>query len=214
MGTTSREGSFGARLRGWLEKIKLHCGHVAEKPSLECLACSNEYARSELVMLPCKHSYCRGCLNTFVQTLLEDPATGFPLRCCNNEKAIHERTILKYCEPAVYLKYKTAEAISSIPFEDRWYCPISHCRALTDKRTAHYAHGAIHCSTCQRPGCVSCRAPRDMDVRHECSDTATQSVLNLGKLSGWQQCWQCGTMIEMSSGCRFMRCSCCNASFW
>lgn len=216
MGSARRNSSIGARIRRWLGRYaQLHQvqGVRLVNTTVECLACARDFPPLQLIQVPCKHFYCRSCFNAFVKTLLEDSATGFPLRCCNNEISIPEELIMKHCDPSVYLMYKTAQAIQSIPFGDRWYCPHSECRALTDKRTAFFAHGAIRCSKCQRYGCVSCKAPRSL-MDHECTDRGTRSVIALSVMSGWQSCWQCGTMIEMSRGCRFLQCIICKASLW
>jgi hypothetical protein len=179
----------------------------------ECLACTETIPKKKLVRLNCKHTYCRECFNTLVET----GVTGgnFPAKCCD-AGAITHRQAVRYCNPATYKLYLAAERVASIPADSRWYCPHPTCSFLHDKRKMTVINGAICCRKCKQYGCDWCEAIRPQ-YGHFCRegalDSCTEDLLKMGELNGWRQCFACKSMIEIRFGCRQMTCTC-KAIFW
>jgi hypothetical protein len=85
---------------------------------------------------------------------------------------------------------------------DKVYCSYADCAQFiappqiqTDISLAH----CIHCGTDTCSRCKECYRPGECQ-----EDDGIKEVLELAKLSGWQRCPQCKTMVELDHGCYHM----------
>ena len=154
-----------------------------------CIACSSEAAAYNTFRAPCSHIYCATCLETLFRLSTSDELLFLP-RCCNQG--------ISYTSMKTFLKGSTKRSFGKANIEflspDRTYCCQPPCSAFITESTAEKAT----CKECQTVTCTLCKASAHVG---ECpSDPATQHVLDLAGQEGWQRCYSCRRLIELSFG--------------
>ncbi|OJJ42378.1 hypothetical protein ASPZODRAFT_137305 [Penicilliopsis zonata CBS 506.65] len=164
-----------------------------------CIACREETAFVDVVRAPCRHEYCRSCLEDLFKASMTDESL-FPPRCCQQPIVMSTaRIFLEYSLVQEFEKKK-------IEFEtpNRTYCYSAGCSAFI--APAHIAGDVATCLDCGRTTCTSCKARAHTG---DCpNDTALQQLLTTAQTNGWQRCYACWRMVELDHGCNHMTCVC------
>jgi hypothetical protein len=158
-----------------------------------CEACRDDKKFFDVARLPCRHEYCRDCLEDLFRASLTDESL-FPPRCCRQQIPIEAVRL--------FLKSKLVHAYEEkkIEFEtpNRTYCSLPTCSAFI---RAEQVTGEVGtCPVCNTRTCTVCKA-----VAHErgdCpKDSALQQVLETAAENGWQRCYSCWRIVELDLGC-------------
>ena len=164
-------------------------------PLHRCVACRDEVEFVNIARVPCRHEYCRSCLEDLFNSSMTDESL-FPPRCCRQPINVGiARIFLKYDLIQRYEKKK-------IEFEtpNRTYCYTPECSTFIN--TSHIEDEVATCPNCSRTTCTSCKGRAHLG---DCpSDSATQDLLALAQESGWQRCYSCWRLVELVHGCNHM----------
>lgn len=168
-----------------------------QRPSHKCNSCLESKSFAEVAAVPCRHEYCRDCLQQLFRHSMTDEAY-FPPRCC--KLAIRPgHQISLYLTGQLVREYERKAIEYSTP--RRTYCHEPSCAAFIppDKCSDTVAT----CTLCTRQTCTTCKqASHGGDCP---SDGALQEVIQLARDRGWQRCGKCWSMVELEMGCNHMR---------
>ncbi|MBE3043994.1 hypothetical protein IMZ48_15775 [Candidatus Bathyarchaeota archaeon] len=156
-----------------------------------CVACREAVEPSRLVLIPCSHEYCHGCL---AEVFKVATTSLFPPRCCNQRIPID--AYKSHLPPDLVAKVKAKEAEHRTP--NRTYCHA--CSALIPPATSK--GNTATCPACRAWTCVSCKGKTHLDACPE--DRGSQEVLRIASKQGWMQCPRCSSMVEQTYGCEHM----------
>ncbi|KAI1661645.1 IBR finger domain-containing protein [Daldinia decipiens] len=168
-------------------------------PELDCLACGEKYIYLDVMRAPCGHLYCRECLAQLFRSAMSDESL-FPPRCC--QQNIPLRGLVFSLPKELIREFRAKEVEFSTP--RRTYCHQPECSAFIPPKN-HVGDIAI-CMDCGVQTCITCKGPSH---NGDCPDDKDlQEVLELAQEHGWQQCYNCLSLIELSDGCYHMTCKC------
>ena len=165
-----------------------------------CTACFTQERSDHGANVACGHFYCRECISELFKASFNDESL-FPPRCCRQTIKINEEVGDLLSQE---IKDQYPEKAEEFGTTDRVYCSNTGCGIFIKPRLI--IDGVAECSTCQSKTCASCR-----EAQHEgdCpQDTALQAALEVARENGWQRCFQCKTMVELSMGCHHMVSGC------
>lgn len=160
-----------------------------------CEACREEKKFFEVARVPCRHEYCRACLEDLFRTAMTDESY-FPPRCCQQQ--------IPMIAVRIFLSSDLVQAFEKkkIEFEtpNRTYCYLPTCSAYINTQDSN-GEGA-ECHECGSMTCTTCKAAAHAG---DCpNDTALQQVLDTAKENGWQRCYSCWRLVELDHGCNHM----------
>ncbi|KIW08527.1 uncharacterized protein PV09_01417 [Verruconis gallopava] len=177
----------------------------------ECVSCLDEVSKQRSALLKCKHRMCHTCLKRLFVLSTEDPQL-MPPKCCTDEM-IPLRHVERLLNTAFKITWNRKYA--EYTTKHRLYCPSKNCGEWikpkyieTDPATGRKFG---KCKKCKTKVCKKCGL-KWHGGRYCENDEATRQVLDLGKEMGWQRCYNCRAMVQLSEGCNHMRCRC-NAEF-
>ena len=161
------------------------------------------------VKLGCNHRYCVSCLRGHVAIAMRD-TNRFPPSCCGAELSPIAR-FAPYIGKDLMEKYEALEI--ELATTDRVYCSRKTCSAFIPPKLYQGSHiprdGTISCPECSQRTCINCKQP---EHRSPCALGAAniedESAIELAKSEGWRRCFRCKTMIEHTTGCSHVVCSC------
>ncbi|KAL8808240.1 MAG: hypothetical protein Q9200_004361 [Gallowayella weberi] len=180
--TTTGESSQWAAARADTSKTTRH----------ECVACSEHKRPFESFQTPCGHYYCVKCLVQLFELSTTDE-TLFPPRCCRQGISLTSARL--YLGSELYQRFQK----KSVEFQtgDRTYCSRPTCSAFITP--ANIVGERATCAACFTETCTICKGnSHDGDCPQ---DAATQEVLQAAAEQGWQRCYNCRRMVELSHGC-------------
>ncbi|QKX55282.1 uncharacterized protein TRUGW13939_02374 [Talaromyces rugulosus] len=169
------------------------CGRKRPRPfALQCEVCSEEKESTEVFRLNCDHLYCNECLQKLFEGLMTDESL-FPPRCCR--KTIDIENAGTFLTPDIIKRFNNRKIEIETP--NRIYCSSNLCSSFIhpDNITADVA-------TCQKCGIVTCAICKTESHAGDCpNDPAIQSLRHLSSEKGWQSCYNCNRIIELTTGC-------------
>ncbi|EED14044.1 IBR finger domain protein [Talaromyces stipitatus ATCC 10500] len=163
-----------------------------------CVACGEETEFVNVVRVPCRHEYCRTCLEDLFKASMTDE-TLFPPKCCRQPIAMNFARIFLKSDLVQQFEKKKIE------FEtpNRTYCYNTQCSVFIPP--AHINGEIATCPNCGFTTCTSCKARAHTG---DCLDEATQQLMATARENGWQRCYSCWRMVELNYGCNHMTCRC------
>ncbi|KAK4210438.1 hypothetical protein QBC37DRAFT_442729 [Rhypophila decipiens] len=165
-----------------------------------CTACGNDHHFLYMVQFPCSHSYCRECAKKHCQAALGDD-TLFPPRCCN--QPIRFDLMRRYLDQDTLDKIEAKRIELSTP--NKVYCHKASCSTFVPAQ--RIINGVATCPTCSSKTCTICKSASHPGK--DCpADEGVKQVLNLGRVQGWQRCYKCRELVELTQGCNHMICRC------
>ncbi|RAK75540.1 BRcat and Rcat domain-containing protein [Aspergillus fijiensis CBS 313.89] len=198
--TRSRVKRFFSKLRGKLTKEQARSEIIDER----CVCCLDIMPAECLATMPCQHKYCSRCMKQMVLTVISEEGL-FPPRCCKLD--IPVETILPVLTPKERSFYILKAQEYATPAAERWYCPAATCGRFIPSQHAKSASASQTCPYCSTKICSGCR-----DLAHSsrgCSpDPGLAAVLEEARIQQWQRCYDCGSMVELVSGCDHVTCRC------
>ena len=163
----------------------------------DCAACHDEKHNFDVVDVSCGHHYCRDCAVSMFKTAMADESL-FPPRCCG--KAVPIEVVKSFFMTPALAKEFEAKAIEfSTP--DRTYCSVPSCALFIPPKQIKID---VATCTCKHETCTMCKG--NTHAGNLCPrDKVTNEVLDMGKKNGWQRCYKCSHMVEITTGCNHMK---------
>lgn len=158
----------------------------------ECLACTERILLYEDIQAPCSHHYCRKCIVKLFDHSTTDESL-FPARCCGQQ--IPVSLVGSFLDPNLIQRIE--EKAVEFGTLDRTYCAQTSCASFIPPNHIH--DNTATCPLCSERTCSLCKQPtHDEDCPQ---DVELQSTLRTAQEAGWQRCYQCRTMVELTVGC-------------
>src|ERR1700733_5800323 len=172
----------------------------------ECASCLDDIPTSNVTLLSCTHSYCKPCFTTLITTAVQTESL-FPPKCCLTE--IPLKTVLSALDNEQRDNYKQKAAEWAQPPEKRWYCPEPKCaKWIAPSKIHHSRMSAQKCPHCRTKICGMCRGLGHEENTNCPQDFGMNAMLDLAETEGWRRCYNCRSLVEKTSGCRHMTCTC------
>ncbi|KAL4787730.1 hypothetical protein BJX76DRAFT_353991 [Aspergillus varians] len=164
-----------------------------------CVACNEATEFVNVARAPCRHEYCRSCLNDLFETSMTDESL-FPPRCCRQPIAINIARI--FLKPGLAKEYEKKKIEFDTP--NRTYCYAPECSAFIHPSLINDT--VATCPKCAFTTCTQCKGRAHIG---DCpNDSAMQQLLDTAVQNGWQRCYSCWRMVELDHGCNHMTCRC------
>ncbi len=160
-----------------------------------CVACREDKKFFDVARVPCRHEYCRDCLEDLFQMSLTDESL-FPPRCCR--QPIPMKLVRMFLESQLVQAYEAKKIEIETP--NRTYCCSQICSAFIQAESI--TDDVSTCLNCSTTTCTTCKAATHVG---DCpSDTTLQQVLEIAAENGWQRCYSCWRVVELDHGCNHM----------
>jgi hypothetical protein len=184
-GDHAESSTWAASRSAHVNSIKCHCE-----------ACGDETDFVDAGRVPCRHEYCRDCLQSLFKTAITDESL-FPPRCCGQQIPLEMVRIFLTPELAQDFIKKKVE----FDTPNKTYCSVQTCSAFID--SGNIADNVGTCHECSSTTCTLCKAATH--DRGECpDDPALQQILDMVRENGWQRCNLCSSVVELNHGCNHM----------
>jgi hypothetical protein len=170
----------------------------------QCVACLDTFPIHHTAHGPCRHNYCRPCMQELFQNALDD-RTLFPPRCCH--RRIGVRHVWRFLPKNLLVRFAARQREYDTP--NRTYC--HRCSVFVPPRIqngndeAAIATRAV-CPSCQVATCTTCKNEFHSGACPE--DEQTVQFRSLAQQMGWRACPSCNTMVERNGGCSHITCLC------
>ncbi|KAI4603111.1 hypothetical protein KJ359_005903 [Pestalotiopsis sp. 9143b] len=175
--------------------------------TVECVACLDEETpRAKAAKLKCKHYMCHSCMRRVFKVSIKDPQ-HMPPKCCT-EEPIPVKHVDKLFETS--FKKTWNKKFAEYSTQNRIYCPSRRCGTWIKPELVHKLRDGrkqATCDNCETKVCCACNGK--WHKGKDCpGDDATVKLLEQGKEAGWQRCYSCSHMVELTEGCNHMTCRC------
>ncbi|PGG97301.1 hypothetical protein GX51_07396 [Blastomyces parvus] len=179
--------------------------------TVTCLTCLDDIPVSKAAQLACSHNMCEDCLKRVFTMSVTDPQ-HMPPKCCTSDH-IPLRHVDKLFD--VEFKIKWNKKYKEFTTENRLYCPTKDCGEWIKPSQIHLdtSGGATGgrrfgiCGSCSTKVCGLCNG--QWHTGSECpKDDETRRFVEAAKENGWQRCYGCSAMVELTEGCNHMTCRC------
>lgn len=154
---------------------------------------------TEPYITPCGHPYDHGCLQELFRKATQDESL-FPPSCC--------QIPVPFSDVRLHFddKFNAAFERKALEFgiKNRVYCFRPTCSSFLGSATGDPS--SIECQECFGQTCGACK--QQAHVGGGCSDHLDKPVLDMAKVEGWQRCYSCNHLVELTRGCFHMICLC------
>ncbi|EEH03416.1 IBR finger domain-containing protein [Histoplasma capsulatum G186AR] len=183
---------------------------VPEK-TVTCLTCFDDIPVSKAAQLSCSHSMCEDCLKRLFTLSVTDPQ-HMPPKCCTTD-----HIPLKHVDNLfdIEFKIKWNKKYKEYTTKNRLYCPSKGCGEWIKPSNIHIDTGGGAtggrrfgiCVSCHTKVCGLCNGKWHIDG--ECpKDDEMKRFVETARENGWQRCYSCSAMVELTEGCNHMTCRC------
>lgn len=150
---------------------------------------------------PCGDVFDINCLEAMFRKAAIDESL-FPPRCCQTPIPVFAARMRVSKELMDTYDKKAREF--SVP--NRVYCSQPRCSAFIGASTAEASY--LECPECSKATCGYCKAAAHPGT--ECSDTDDLNSMakDMHEKEGWQRCYSCHHMVELTLGCYHIICPC------
>lgn len=182
-----------AESSSWAASRRSAGNSAAKKSNMrKCCSCQDQFAFYDVARAPCSHEYCRRCIKDLFNLSLTDE-TLYPPRCCQQPiPAEDNRLFLGSSLVGQFLARKV-----EMETPDRTYCHIPDCGKFIPAEFIERSLG--YCVTCDARTCTMCKEAAHLE---DCpQDPDIQSLNQMAKENGWQQCCACKRLVDLSEGC-------------
>lgn len=160
-----------------------------------CEVCDDTHKFFDIARLPCRHEYCRHCIDELFKASMNDESL-FPPRCCRTRIPLESVRLFLSSQTASEFERKLPE----LETEHRTYCHEPTCSAWIPPESI--AGEVATCQRCLARTCTVCKAAAH---NGDCpNDEPLQQLLNTSLTNGWQRCYQCRRIVELNYGCNHM----------
>ncbi|KAF2096581.1 hypothetical protein NA57DRAFT_10086, partial [Rhizodiscina lignyota] len=172
------------------------------EPQRVCLVCFEPKPISDTILTECGHIYCREHIVELFEHSMIDREL-FPPRCCTQEISLE--TIRHFLTDDFIERY--LEKSVEFTTDNALYCCGRNCSAFIHPSRVNADTGTVICPKCGMETCATCR--QEAHIGSLCpEDPNAQALQELARENGWQQCFSCRNMVELSHGCYHMTCRC------
>lgn len=134
----------------------------------------------------------------------------FPPKCCLT--VIPLKAVLAPLTLEMKERYKAKAQEYAVSVSNRWYCPDAFCGVWIPPSKIKRHLAVQKCPRCHISICSVCRGRAHN--RGDCpQESGLYETLEEAERQGWQRCYRCHAMVELTSGCRHITCKC-KAEFW
>ena len=162
-----------------------------------CVACVESKPFFDIALLPCKHQFCRECLEHLFESSLTDE-TLYPPKCCRQK--IDLDSVRLYLSATLLSIFE--EKQEEFETLDKTYCCAIECAGFIRSAEIDAATKTGTCRNCQTKTCVICKSAAHQG---ECpKDEAMAQLAQLAQQEGWQTCRNCKRYVELDQGCFHM----------
>lgn len=149
--------------------------------------------------------YCKFCFSTLVKTAMLN-GQNWPPKCCLTEVPL--KVVLLALDTKERIEYKNKAAEYAVPPFDRLYCPGTECRRFIPSSRNPSAGLALTCPHCSLKICRLCSGEAHAEHQDCPENFGLNAALESANEEGWQRCFRCRTMVELSTGCRHITFKC------
>ncbi|KAL0417755.1 UNVERIFIED_CONTAM: hypothetical protein Sradi_1189000 [Sesamum radiatum] len=189
-------------------------GHINEM-NITCAICFGKtHVHQMFLLTSCLHRYCYSCMSKHVQFKLHQ---GVLPKCPheNCKSKLKLDTCKKFLTSELFNIMSQSVKESSIPAEEKIYCPYPRCSTLFSKAELQGSKGnsagvtkqlgGIECPKCRGVFCVNCKVPWHANL--SCFDYKTQNpypsieekkLHSLATQNLWRQCPKCSNMVSLA----------------
>ncbi|OJD28500.1 hypothetical protein ACJ73_00099 [Blastomyces percursus] len=173
----------------------------------ECSSCFDEILDKNLIGLNCQHKYCLKCFLQLVNTAMATERL-FPPQCCLDE--IPQRIILDNLDHTRRDAYKLKVQEYALAEPNRVYCPEPSCAKWIppNKLKKGKMPTQKSCPYCRVEICTLCRGLTHTNLDDCPKDHGLEATLEEAENRGWRRCYNCHSLVELTSGCRHITCKC------
>ncbi|KAL1988533.1 hypothetical protein VTN96DRAFT_8928 [Rasamsonia emersonii] len=184
---------------------KLLRERAASAPEIsECCSCFENTPTKQMVSLSCQHKYCTTCFLQLVETAMRVESL-FPPKCCLT--VIPLKAVLAPLTLEMKERYKAKAQEYAVSVSNRWYCPDAFCGVWIPPSKIKRHLAVQKCPRCHISICSVCRGRAHN--RGDCpQESGLYETLEEAERQGWQRCYRCHAMVELTSGCRHITCKC------
>lgn len=134
---------------------------------------------------------------------------NWPPKCCLT--AVPLKVVLLALDAKGRNEYKNKAAEYAIAPGERLYCPGTACHKFTPpcrKLSPGSTRLSQKCPHCSLKICPMCRGEAHAELQDCPQDYGLNATLESANDAGWQRCYRCRAMIELTVGCRHITCKC------
>jgi hypothetical protein len=158
----------------------------------KCAACTDLTSIYDGIQAPCSHHYCRKCIVQLFNSTMTDKSL-FPARCCGQQ--IPVSLAEEFLSPDIIQRIE--EKWFEFRNSDRTYCAQPSCASFIHSNLIQDDIGT--CPFCLVRTCTLCK---QLAHAGDCpQDFELQSTLRRAQEAGWQRCYQCRAVVELTFGC-------------
>lgn len=200
------------------------CFESLSKVRMEARGNGSPYAPSTalggVVICDCGHGFCEDCLTQYVRIAICEGGTRLGmLRCPMNQCNVpmQESLLKKLASPGdwkKHLQYNEARKIEERP--SLRFCPQPKCDGVAVLSHLVQAEDigrffSVQCNECGHDFCANCASSPHED-KH-CDQAGRQDYFEWKQGKDVKPCPGCGNHVELSGGCRMMRCPRCRVKW-
>ncbi|CAI9769077.1 unnamed protein product [Fraxinus pennsylvanica] len=160
----------------------------------------------------CSHPFCTDCIIKYIQVKLRDDNVGnikCPAMNCNQFlDPISCRSVIGL---SLFVKWCDVLCESVILGVDRSYCPYTNCNALIVNECGGNLKKS-KCPSCKNWFCFQCKrvwhAGFGCEESGELRDRNDVAFGRLVEQKKWVRCPRCRHFVELTEGCRIIKCRC------
>ncbi|KAI9805507.1 MAG: hypothetical protein M1825_000758 [Sarcosagium campestre] len=130
----------------------------------------------------------------------------FPPKCCLLEiptKVVHANITSQQKD-----LFKSKAQEYAVPAGQRWYCPHTDCTKWIPVSKQPSRTENLRCPHCKKSACTVCRGVAHLPGADCPQDFGLEATLDESERNGWKRCYKCRAMVELTLGCRHIRCKC------
>lgn len=180
--------------------VPLHFSRRDLTRFVRCVICGDETGLLGY-QAPCGDFFDMGCLEDMFRRATIDESL-FPPRCCqlsiptaDAEANLSSELMKLYNKKAI--EFNTP---------NRMYCSQPRCSAFIGSGTAEAVE--LICPECFVSTCGHCKAEGHGQVQCSHTDDMNSMAKDMHDKDGWQRCYECHHMVELSVGCYHIICIC------
>ena len=175
--------------------VSEHEENIPEPVVYPCVACNICEKEDDMVHAPCGDYYCETCIKQLFTMAMKEESL-FPPRCCRQPIPLELASSALGAELEESFATKSIELTST----DRTYYFQSTCGIFIPPFAID--NEKAWCSECGSVTCTTCKGGE-----HEGDCPASpdhEALMDLAAKEGYQKCYQCKRLVEISTGCNHM----------
>ncbi|KAL6846513.1 hypothetical protein ACP4OV_023961 [Aristida adscensionis] len=196
-----------------------------EVPKFDCGICMETLPVLDLFHgMQCEHRFCVECMGSYIDARVGDGAVPIPCPETACKKGgdgdgdgdggvLHPEACKKSIDFAAFSSWGDRLTERAIPASRRAYCPNRRCGVMLEA-TGGKTPAMAACPVCGHLMCATCGLDWSTDEsgQHDCTEGAEAALVKkLAADRRWKQCPKCKMLVERTSGCDYMLCSCANS---